>query len=86
MPQNCYEPFKTITTAISCLARGGYPIEFQDCKFQDGTEQKVIKPFEKLRTDKVVFSEDCKEVSLINKANFVVDAYKMNHKIVKYRY
>lgn len=86
MPRNCLEPFKTITTAFSSLGRGGYPLEFHDCKFDDGTEMKVIKPFEKLRVDNIVISENCKEIPLINKTNFIIDAYKMDHRIISFGY
>ena len=86
MPQNCLEPFKAISTAVSSLGRGGFPIEFQNCTFEDGKEQKVIRPFEHLRADNVVMAEDCKEIFLMNKNNFVIDAYKMNHKITSFGY
>src|SRR5947207_4570851 len=76
MPQNCLEPFKVISTAISSLGRGGFPLEFHDCEFKDGIEKKVIekkviKQFEKLRANNVIMAEDCKEISLINKSNYV---------------
>lgn len=86
LPQNCYEPFRTITTAMSSLGRGGYPIEFYDCKFNDSVECKVLKPFERLRVNNIAMAEDCKHLPLINKANFVVNAYKMNHKITSFGY
>ncbi len=85
MPENCIEPFKTITTVFSSLARGGYPIEFRECKFDDGSVQKVIKPYENLRNHTVI-AEECKEVPMINKKNFIVNAYEMNHRIKSFGY
>ena len=86
MPESCIQPFKCITTLISSLGRGGYPIGFIDIKSDDDTIIKTIKPFEKLFIDNLIDSEHCKYVSLIGKTNMFVSAYEMKHKIKSFGY
>lgn len=88
MPQCCIEPFRVIATAVSSLARGGFPREFHECKFENDTTttKLTIKPFDKLRIDKLIPAEECKDIPLIHKPNYTTCAYKMNHRITSFGY
>lgn len=94
MPAGYILPFKVMAAATSSMSRGGFPILFTDClvlpsetKSDESQDlRKLILPFDKLMVDRLQEAETCKRIPLIQKPNYFVTAYKMNHKILSYGY
>ena len=86
MPETYIAPYKVLATAVSSLARGGYPTLFEKCTFaSDDNETETIKPFTKLLCE-FVPAEECQRTELVDNPKYFIKAYKMKHKITSYGY
>ncbi|AYV80377.1 MAG: tRNaseZ [Harvfovirus sp.] len=88
MPKSYIPSFIAMASASSSCNRGGFPAGFTECYLTKAADPsiQVLIPFKSLQVDKLIPAEECQLIPLIDKNNFLVNSYKMVHKICSYGY